>query len=106
MEIIVARIITGEIVVGKKTDMGIGECIALRVVQKSQTEIESHLMPLLHPFSDKFIDIDIDKIVFSAPANNDLINQYSRITSPISIVPSMDLSKLSNNVTPFNPRRK
>ena len=106
MDIIVARIVTGDIVVGKKTAIGIEKCIALRIVQKSPTQIETHVMPLLHPFSDEFIDIDYDKIVFSAKASKELSTQYIQSTSTIEIVPNVDLSKINSNITPFAPRRK
>lgn len=107
MEIIIAKLITGEIIIGNRTDDDIKSCISLRTIQKSPTQVETHLAPLLHPFSDDFLNIEFDKVVYFSKANKNFIDQYNRVTSPILITPSIDVSKLKQtNITDFVPRRK
>jgi len=107
MDIIVARTITGEIIIGKKTSSNIEKCVALRVVQSSQTQIETHIVPVLHPFSEELVSIEYDKIIFSALANKELADKYIQSTSGISIVQNIDTTPKSNITQfPFITRRR
>jgi len=107
MEIIIAKLISGDIVVGKRNGDYIDCCVGLRVIQKSPSQIETHLMPMLHPFSDEFINVEIKNVIYYAPTNKELSDQYIQATSNIIISPKTNLANISSsNITPFTPRRK
>jgi hypothetical protein len=108
MKIIVAKLVTGDVIVGEETDTDIiKKCVGLKAIQKSQTQIETHILPLLHPFSDEFLNVGTEQIVFSTTANKSLEDQYKRLVSNIVLAGSSELSKLNqSNITDFVPRRK
>jgi len=104
MKIIIGKLITGEVIVGEENDNIIKKCLTLRPVQSPSNQIATHILPLLHPISDEFIDINKEHIVYFGKVNKELEEEYRKITSNIVVASSLDLNNIKN-IKDFSKRK-
>ena len=101
-QIVVFQTIAGETGVGK-LDEKTG--VIKKVVRPLQTaqEVDGQkivritLVPFLVPFSTKFPEISLDKVISYAEAIKDLVNQYIETTSGIKLATPEDIQKMGVN---------
>lgn len=93
-DIVIAKLIDGSYVVGKITkDQQIVEGVEMMLMPSQMGQMGVAMVPILYPFNKNLnndIVIDYNKILFSIPADEDIINKYIETTigiiSPTSII--------------------
>lgn len=98
-DIKLCKLVTGEVVVGKLVDNKLEECLALQAVPVSEREIKMGISPYFSPYSQAPIHIDIQFCMVITDADPELCNQYSQITSGISIVKPGDFNNGRPNLS-------
>jgi len=85
MAVILAKIRTGEVVIGKEISStgGISECLMVRNRQVSPTKIETMLTPVFMMMSEDLVSFKIEDIVTKATPVSDLEAEYTRSTSSL-----------------------
>ena len=94
MDVIVARIVSGEMVIGKKTETGIKECLAVRNKPVSQTEIQTMLTPVFIMMSADLVEYKNEHIVTTAKPDSELEKEYLKSTSSIIRPTANETSKI------------
>jgi len=85
-EIKLYRLTTGETVIGRDDGKTIKDAYMVRVIPKSQTEVQTVMSPFFAPLSDKKVDIDMEKLlVTSIIANDEISQKYIQVTSGLII---------------------
>ena len=83
MSVILAKIRTGEVVIGKELSTGISDCLMVRNRQVSPTKIETMLTPVFMMMSDELVSYKNEDIITRATPVSDLEAEYTRSTSSI-----------------------
>lgn len=83
MAVILAKIKTGEVVIGKEIATGISECLMVRNRQASPTKIETMLTPVFMMMSDDLVSYKTEDIITKATPVSDLEVEYTRSTSSL-----------------------
>lgn len=96
MDIILGKLTTGEMVIGKKDDNGIKDAIQLRPKMTSQTSIEIAMAPLFPMFSEDFVFIKNEHIICTAVPAEDISKKYLQAVSGIQIATAGELNSLKN----------
>lgn len=85
-EIVIAKLITGESVVGKYTDTHrefLDEVFNIMMMPTAQGEMGMNIVPYMMPFTDKGTPIDAKFIVTTIDAPEELQKVYLQATSGI-----------------------
>lgn len=86
MEIIIARLVSNTLVVGKKTETHIKDAVSLNPkIHQERHAIELKFIPFMFPISMELIDIPIDKSIAHIPAPDDLKTKYLEMSSGIEV---------------------
>ena len=86
-QIVIAKVRTGELVVGKKTEIDIEECVQVKLVPKSPQNVEIAMAPFFPMLSDDFVTISLTDIITYATPVKDLEQKYLESISNIIIAP-------------------
>lgn len=93
-DIKIYRLNTGETVIGKDDGKEIKDAYMMRMVQKSQTEVQTIMTPYFAPLSDKKVDINLSYVLTSVEVNKEIAQKYQQVTSNIIIPNSNSISNL------------
>jgi hypothetical protein len=93
-DIKIYRLITGETVIGKDDGEEIKDAYMMRLVQKSETEVQTIMTPYFAPLSDKKVNIKLSSVLTSVEVNEEISQKYQQVTSNIIIPNSNSISKL------------
>lgn len=99
-QIVIAKVRTGEIIVGKKTEDKIEKCIQVKPMPVSQQQMQIAMAPFFPMMSDDFVDIDMKDIVTTGKPVADLEEKYRESVSGLVIakggsIPTMPGSNIT-----------
>ncbi len=89
MDIVIGKIVTGELIVGKLSETGINDAYLLIITPDNiqQGRFKSLIVPMMMPFADGAIkEISFDKIIATIPAPEDVYSVYIKLTTGIDVV--------------------
>ena len=78
-EVKICKLITGELVIGSKSDEKLMQVFKIIPVNNTQVAV----VPFFHPFSDSKVDIEYTYIITEGEPTTALVEQYKRNTSVI-----------------------
>jgi hypothetical protein len=84
-EIVIAKVRTGEVIIGKLVGEKIEKCIQAKPMPISQQQMQIAMAPFFPMMSDDFVDIDMKDIITTAKPVKDLEDKYLESVSGIVI---------------------
>ena len=88
--IVIARLITGETVIGKLDGEYLRNVISIMMMPSGNGQMGITLVPYMMPFSDEEVDLDVKYIVYSSTANSDMEASYIKATTGL-IIPKIQI---------------
>lgn len=87
MEIKLAKLISGEILIGKYDRPGLAEAYLVQAVPQNNNSFNVLILPLFMPISKDAVNISADKIITMIDAPDNIKNEYTRLTTGL-VMPS------------------
>lgn len=104
-KIVIAKVRTGEVVVGKLVGDTLEKCIQAKPMPVSQQQMQIAMAPFFPMMSDDFVDINMKDIIATAKPVKDLEDKYVESVSGIVIASAGNIPTMpGTNVTQM--RRK